>query len=122
MSLQDLTSDFVARINNAKQANKKTVKVLKNKLVLNCTKKLTSLGYFTSFVDNDREIEITLSDKLSKVKRISKPGQRIYIKNNEFPKIVGGIGYNIITSSYGVLSNNEAKEKKVGGELVLQVY
>ena len=123
MSLQDLLSDFVARVNNARQADKKTLQVKKNKLVTNCCKKLTALGYFESFEEDGYNITITLNPaKLTKIKRVSTPGQRISVSYEKFPRIIGGQGFNIITTSKGVLTNNEAKQYKVGGELLFQVY
>jgi small subunit ribosomal protein S8 len=123
MSLQDLVSDFVARINNGIISEKKEVEVLKNKLVLNLCKKMTTLGYFESFEEAEGTVAVVLNlKKLSKIKRMSKPGRRIYKGFDDATKIVGGKGYNLITTSKGVLTQVEAKEQKAGGELVLQVF
>ncbi len=123
MSLQDLVSDFVARINNGIISEKKEVEVLKNKLVLNLCKKMTTLGYFESFEDGERTVSVVLNLKnLNKIKRMSKPGRRVYKGFDDMPKIIGGKGYNLITTSKGVLTHVEAKEQNTGGELVLQVF
>jgi small subunit ribosomal protein S8 len=123
MSLNDLMSDFVARINNAVLAEKNDIEVLKNKLVLNVCKKLTSLGYLNSFEEHQRTVTVSINfEKTHKLKRISKPGQRVYTSHLTLPKIIGGQGFNIISSSQGIISSIESKKNKVGGELLFQIY
>jgi small subunit ribosomal protein S8 len=121
MSMQDILSDFVARVNNSRIANKTTATVIKSKLTVEVCKKLTTLGYLKSFEVNEYDISVTISNKLGKLKRISKPGQRIYGSYLKMPRVLDGFGTNIITTSSGVLTSKEAKEKKVGGEFLLQV-
>ncbi|MBC7405929.1 MAG: 30S ribosomal protein S8 [Candidatus Parcubacteria bacterium] len=122
MSMFDLMSDFVARVNNAVTAQKSTVKVLKNNLVTQVCKKLVKLNYFESFAEGeDYELEVVLTKNITKLTRISKPGKRVYTGFEKFPRVIGGKGWNIITSSKGVLTNFEAKEQKVGGELLFQI-
>jgi small subunit ribosomal protein S8 len=115
-------SDFIARVNNAKTAGNADVEVLKSNLIKDCVLKLTKLGYFESFEEQDRVINVVLTDKVTKLKVVSKPGQRVYVSYQNLPKVIGGIGYNIISTSKGVLSNVEAKSNKVGGELLFQIY
>ncbi|MGL4759769.1 MAG: uS8 family ribosomal protein [Patescibacteria group bacterium] len=122
MSLNHYMSDFVARVNNAVTAGNPTVEVLKSNLIKNCVLKLTKLGYFSSFEESERTLTVTLNKKITKLKVVSKPGQRVYATYTNLPKVVGGIGYNIISTSKGVLSNVEAKSNKVGGELLFQIY
>jgi small subunit ribosomal protein S8 len=123
MSLQDLTSDFVARINNASRAGKTETIVLRNKLVENLCKKLTKLGFFQGYEVLDRELKVTLNPaKLNKMVRVSKPGQRIYVSYNSLPRITGGKGFNIVSTSKGIMTGFETQKNKVGGELVLQVF
>jgi small subunit ribosomal protein S8 len=122
MAMFDLLSDFVARINNAVQANKTEVVVLKNNVVSGVCKKLVTLGYFASFEDKDKfEILVKLNPTIKKLTRVSKPGKRVYVGYENFPRVIGGKGWNILTSSKGVLTNFEAKEQKVGGELLFQI-
>lgn len=123
MTLQDLVSDFTARVNNAKMAGHKTTKVLRSKFVENICKKMTKLSYFESYeLLDDGFILVTLNtQKFNRFKRMSKPGQRIYVTYDSFPRVINGIGYNIITSSKGILTHVEAKNEKLGGELILQV-
>jgi ribosomal protein S8 len=81
MSMQDLMSDFVARVNNAVSAGQTQVAVLKNNLVVSVSKKLTKLNYFSDFKTGEREVIISLAPKkITKLKRISKPGLRVYAK------------------------------------------
>jgi small subunit ribosomal protein S8 len=121
MSMQDILSDFVARVNNTKMANKSSTRVIKSKLIVEICKKLTTLGYFKSFEAEQYEVAIEISPKLGKLKRISRPSQRIYGSYTKLPRINDGFGTNIITTSYGVLTSKEAKDKKAGGEFLLQV-
>ncbi len=123
MSMNHLMSDFVARINNANMINKEKTQVLKNKLSLEVCRKLTSLGYIAGFEDGEREIEVTLKPgKIRKIKVVSKPGLRQYAKPDSIPKIVGGIGYTILTTSSGLLTQVEANKQNVGGEILFQIY
>ncbi len=123
MSMNDLMSDYVARVNNAVFADNEEVKVLKNKLVLSVTNKLTKLGYFSSYEEDGYEVRITLDpSKISKIKRISKPGQRQYVGYDSIPKITGGVGFTILTTSKGIMTQVEAKNEKIGGEVLFQIY
>lgn len=122
MSMNDLVSDFVARVNNAITAEQDSVSVLKNNIVVNTTKKLVKLGYFHSFEDGEREITIELNpSKIKKLTRMSKPGRRLYVSYVKFPRVMSGIGWNIISTSKGIMTNFEAKNNKVGGELMFQI-
>ena len=121
MSMQDLLSDYVARINNSITAEKPTAIVLKSKVIVEVTKKLTKAGYFASFDVEDQAVVVTLAPKLQVVKRISRPGQRIYGSYLELPRINNGFGTNIVSTSKGIMTSKECKEAKLGGEFLLQV-
>lgn len=124
MSLNCLVSDFAARTKNAIRAQKPTYMVIKNNLVTEICKKFVRLGYFNSFeiLEGGKAIEVNINlDRINDIRRISKPGKRVYTKYQNMPKIVGGIGWNILSTSQGVMTNHEAKTKKIGGELILQV-
>jgi small subunit ribosomal protein S8 len=123
MSFNDFVSDFVARINNAIMVKKPVVTVLKSNLIINITKKLVRLGYFAEYTEDERTLDIVIDyNRANKLKRFSKPGQRQYVKYTEFPKVVGGKGFNIVTTSQGIMTNHESKQSKVGGELLFQIY
>jgi small subunit ribosomal protein S8 len=123
MSMQDLMSDFVARINNTVLAKKSTCEVLKNNLVINVTNKLTKLGYFDSFEVGERTVVITLTqNKIQKIKRMSKPGRRMYTSYQDIPRLFGGHGFYILSTSKGILTNIEANNANAGGELLFSIF
>jgi small subunit ribosomal protein S8 len=117
-------SDFIARVNNAKTAQNPSTDVLKNKLITAVVTKLTKLGYFESYSseENGNTISVVLTPKITKLKVISKPGQRVYVKSTEYPKVQGGFGYNLVSTSQGVMTGNEAKKLNLGGEILFQIY
>lgn len=123
MSLNDLVSDYVARVNNGITAKKESISVLKSKMIIEICKKLVKLDYLQSFEENGFEVDVVLNlDKLSSIKRISKPGHRVYSSHESFPKVVGGLGYTIITTSKGILTQVEANKQNLGGEVLFQIY
>ena len=126
MSMQDLLSDFVARINNAVMAGQSSTPVIKNKLVTNVCKKMVKLGYFDSFEEGeDYRLNVTLAgakNQIHKIKRLSKPSRRIYTNYGDLPKIEGGKGWNILSTSKGIMTNFEAKNEQIGGELLFSIY
>lgn len=123
MSMNDLVSDYVARIKNAARAGREVVPVLKNRLVLAVTNKLTKLGYFTSYTEDGYRLNIVITpNKIRNIVRISKPGQRRYVGVDKLPRIVGGRGFTILTTSQGIMTHVEAKKANVGGEVLFQIY
>ncbi len=123
MSMNDLMSDYVARISNAVRAGNDEVVVLKSGLILAVTNKLTKLGYFDSYTEEGYYLRIKIvPNRITSIKRFSKPGQRKYASYKNFPKITGGVGYSIITTSKGIMTNIEAMREKVGGEVLFQIY
>lgn len=121
--MQDLLSDFVARINNIVMVGKSQVEVLKNGIVISVCKKLTTLGYFDSFEEKENTILVNVNiAKINKLSRSSKPGHRVYVGYAKSPKIIGGAGFNIISTSKGILTQVECAKEKVGGELLFQIY
>lgn len=120
--MQDLVSDFIARVNNNIMINRSQVVVLKNKTVINLCKKLTKLDYFVGFSEDERTLTVDLNlAKIKKITRVSKPGQRIYVSYLDLPKVVNGIGWNILSTPGGIKTNFEAKRDKMGGELMMQI-
>ncbi|MBC7472075.1 MAG: 30S ribosomal protein S8 [candidate division SR1 bacterium] len=123
MSMQDLMSDFVARINNSILAKNNNCEVLKNNLVINVTNKLTKLGYFESFEIRERTVNVVINlNKIKKIKRMSKPGRRVYTSYSDIPKLFGGHGFYVLSTSKGVLTNIEANASKSGGELLFSIF
>jgi len=121
--MNDLMSDFVARLNNAVIAEKDEVRVVKTNLAKAVATKLTKLGYLESFEEDGYDLKISLNpQKIAKISRYSKPGQRQYVSYQNMPKITGGKGFNLLTTSKGVLTHVEAKQEKIGGEVLFQIY
>jgi small subunit ribosomal protein S8 len=131
MAQQDLTADMLTRIRNAARNNAKLVKVLNNKLNAGIAQVLRDEGYITSYdvVEDGRQglINITLrygergERLINTIDRVSKPGRRVYSGVGDIPRPIQGLGIAIVSTSSGVLSDRQARQKKVGGEVVAVV-
>ena len=133
MSMSDPIADFLTRIRNGLAAKKRWVDVpssaLKKRisLVLKEEKYINDFFFITS--DGNKEI-IRIFLKYSyngdpvieNIKRVSKPGLRVYVGAGESPRVLDGLGVSIISTSKGVLSNKKAKQLGVGGELLCEVF
>ena len=132
MALNDSLSDMLARIKNAHQANKVSTLCLKSKLNMNVLSVLKDEGYIRDFKNIEERkgvnsIKIDLkyyngSPVIKKIKRISKPGIRIYSKISELSKPYGGLGISILSTPKGVMSDHQAKKNNVGGEILCEVF
>jgi len=127
----DPISDMLTRIRNAQAVSNETVLVSFSNLKLNLAKILEKEGLIGKVNVQGRKIskiiEIKLGYKdgapvISNIKRISKPGQRIYIKKDEIKPIRQGYGLTIISTSKGLMTNMEAKKKRLGGEVICEIY
>lgn len=130
----DPISDFLTRVRNAAKAGHRVVEVPASNLKKEITKILFDQGYILSYkFDNESTpqgiIKIALKyDKLTKeptikkIQRISKPGLRKYAGSTELPRILNGLGIAIVSTSSGVMTGQQAKEQKVGGEVLCYVY
>jgi small subunit ribosomal protein S8 len=128
----DTIGDFIIRLKNAGAVGKGTVSVPYSKLRHSVAKKLVDTGYLASAVEHgkrvqDKTLEVTLryengSHKIRGVKRISKPGRRLYTKVAELHPVKFGQGHLILSTPAGILTNVEAKEKKVGGEQLFIIW
>ena len=133
MSISDPIADMLTRIRNANTAKHDTVDVPASKMKLSIAQILLDEGYIKKFeVVEDgafKTIHITLkygADKnekiISGIKRISKPGLRIYAGKDELPKVLGGLGIAIISTNQGVITDKEARKLQVGGEVLAFVW
>ena len=133
MTMSDPIADMLTRIRNANSAKHDTVDVSSSKMKLAIAKILLDEGYIRSYelVDNGnfQDIHITLKygvDKNDKIitgiKRISKPGLRVYAGKDELPKVLGGLGIAIISTNQGVITDKEARKLNVGGEVLAFVW
>lgn len=129
--MTDPIADMLTRIRNAFMAQKKETQVPYSKLKQNLAEKLVELGYLsatkTTGEGKDKVITITLKykDKLSvisAIKRISKPGRRVYHSTNELKPILSGHGSAILTTNRGILSDKQARELGVGGEVICHIW
>ena len=129
MTMSDPIADMLTRIRNANTAKHDTVDVPASKMKLAIAQILLDEGYITKYdVINDgsfKSIHITLkygADKnekiISGIKRISKPGRRMYVNKDELPKVLGGLGIAIISTNQGVITDKKARELQVGGEVL----
>lgn len=132
MTMTDPVADMLTRIRNANTAGHKTVDVPASKLKKSIAGILADEGYISGFevIEDDKQgiIRITMKygQKKEKVingmKKISKPGLKVYAKANDVPKVLGGLGTAILTTSKGVVSDKAARELSVGGEVICYVW
>ncbi len=126
--LTDPIADLLTRIRNASMARKDTVTVPFSNMKMGVLKVLQDKGFiqeFNNMKNNDfEEIKIVLHPQHRDIslKKISKPGQRIYMKTSQLKKINGGLGVAVVSTPQGIMSGEEAKKKKLGGELICEVY
>ena len=133
MTTNDPIADMLTRIRNANTAKHDTVDVPVSKMKLAIADILVDEGYVEKYdlVDNGnfKDIRITLKygkDKNDKIiaglKRIPKPGLRVYASREELPKVLGGLGIAIISTNKGVMTDKKARELNVGGEVLAFVW
>lgn len=132
MTMTDPIADMLTRIRNANNAGHKTVEMPASKEKKAIAEILLEEGYINKvdYIDDDKQgmIKITLkygenkSKVIAGLKRISKPGLRVYAGNNEIPKVLNGLGVAIISTSKGVLTDKEARRAGVGGEVICYVW
>ena len=132
MSMSDPIADFLTRIRNAFRTDKRWVDIPSSNMKKRIAYVLKEEKYIKDFFfinDNDFiTIRIFLKydqsgrSVIEKIKRCSRPGQRIYVGNKEIPRVLDGLGISILSTSKGVVSNKSAMHLGVGGELLCEVY
>ncbi len=133
MTMSDPIADMLTRIRNANTAKHDTVDVPSSKMKLAIAEILFNEGYIKKYDviedGNFKTIRITLKygkDKNEKIisglKRISKPGLRVYASKEELPRVLGGLGVAIISTNQGVITDKEARKLNVGGEVLAFVW
>ncbi len=132
MTMTDPVADMLTRIRNANTVGHSTVDVPSSKMKLNIAEILRKEGYIKNFevVEGEKHPVIRIEMKygadkakvISGIKRISKPGLKVYAKANEIPKVLGGLGIAIISTSSGLITDKEARKLGVGGEVVCYVW
>ena len=133
MSIQttDPIADLLTRIRNAKMVGKTEVRVPSSKMKQVVAEQLKKNGYLTNVkieASKPRDIlVVTINDEgdnstIHEIKRISKPGRRVYVGSADIPNVKSGRGLVLVSTSKGVMTGAEAVKHKLGGELLLQVY
>ena len=130
MSMSDPIADMLTRIRNGQSAGKKSVKLPSSKLKVAIAKVLKDEGYVSDFKTetNGSNTEMTIDLKyyrgvpvIEKVKRISRPGLRVYKSKDELPKVLAGLGIAIVSTSNGVMTDRSARAIGHGGEVICTV-
>ena len=130
MSLSDPIGDMLARIKNAQVRNHSKVSLPSSKFKVKIANVLKSEGYIIDYkVTDDKKplIEINLkynsgNPVINTIERISKPGRRIFSSANSLPKINNGLGIAIVSTPQGVMTDVDARKKKLGGEIICKVF
>jgi small subunit ribosomal protein S8 len=130
MSMQDPIADMLTRIRNAQAIGGTNVEMPCSTLKLAILEVLQSEGFIDGFemiaTDGKKDINVTLRyyqgrPVIEKIKRISRPGLRIYKRSNELPRILAGMGIAIISTSKGIMTDRAARAQKLGGEVLCSV-
>ena len=127
MMTNDSLSDYLSRIKNGYLARKKEVVIPWSKTKEGLTTILIKEGYLQNYELKEHDLIISLKyDKkkpsLTDIKRISKPGLRIYAKKTKIARVLSGLGLTILSTSEGLMTNRQAKEKGLGGELICKIW
>ena len=130
MSLSDPIGDMLARIKNAQVRNHSKVSLPSSKFKSKIADVLKSEGYIIDYkINNDKKPSIEINLKynsgnpvINTIERISKPGRRIFSSANSLPKINNGLGIAIVSTPQGVMTDVDARKKKLGGEIICKVF
>lgn len=132
--MMDPIADMLTRLRNAIGARHTKVDVPASRLKIEIARILKEEGYITNYSlkttegSNARTLRIFLrygpkgESVISHLERISRPSRRVYVANDEVPRVLGGLGVNILSTSQGVMTGRQARRSKVGGELLCNVY
>jgi small subunit ribosomal protein S8 len=130
MSMSDPIADMLTRIRNGQSAGKKSIEQPSSQLKLSIAKVLKDEGYITDFraetIGSHSVMTVDLkyykgAPVIEEIKRISRPGLRIYKSKDELPKVLGGLGIAIVSTSNGVMTDRAARAKGHGGEIICSV-
>ena len=132
MVMTDPIADMLTRIRNANQMKHKTVEMPASKLKVEILNVLKQEGYIVDFERLNKGVQGTLKITLKYLeneervirglKKISKPGLRVYAKTDDIPKVLNGLGIAIISTSKGVITDKEARVMNIGGEVLCYIY
>jgi small subunit ribosomal protein S8 len=133
MAAHDTISDMLTRIRNSSLVKHQTTEIPSTKMTRAIAKVLSQEGYIGEVAETgegiERKIVLTLRYKgknrqpiVTTLKRVSKPGLRVYSNHKELPKVLGGIGIAIISTSKGIMTDREARKQGVGGEVLCYIW
>lgn len=132
MNITDPIADMITRIRNANSTNKDIVNIPASKLKINIADILKEEGFIKEYKIVDTYPQNTLrvylkygndgEKVISGLKRISKPGLRVYVKKDEVPKVLGGLGIAVISTSQGIMTDKSARNTGIGGEVLCYIW
>ena len=133
MATNDTISDMLTRIRNATLAKHQTTAIPATTLTVSIARVLKQEGFIADFEETgeniDRHLVVSLKYEgknrqsiIKRLKRVSKPGLRVYSNSKELPRVLGGIGIAIISTSRGILTDREARKQGVGGEVLCYIW
>ena len=132
MTIADPIGDMITRIRNAQMRQLNNVIVPNSKFrtkILDILKQEGFISNYKSLNDSDKKFNISVELKysngvpvISEIRRISKPGRRIYAKASSIPKVQNGLGLAIVSTSKGIMTDNEARNQNIGGEIICRVF
>ncbi len=132
MSMTDPVADFLTRIRNAIMAAHEEAAMPSSKLKVELARILREQGYIEGYqvqpADPGEKLVVRLkytanrTSVISGLKRVSRPGQRTYVDSRHIPKVLGGMGTTILTTSQGVMTGHDARNRGIGGEVVAEVW
>jgi small subunit ribosomal protein S8 len=135
MTMTDTTADFLTRIRNALAAQHDAVEAPASRLSTEIARILTEQGYIEGYEVRDPEprragdwvlIRLRYTDErqpvISGLRRVSRPGRRTYVDAKHIPKVLGGMGTTIVSTSQGVMTGHDARQRGIGGEVLAEVW
>ena len=130
--MTDPIADMLARIRNAVEAKHSRVDIPASKLKLEIARILKEEGYINNFVVKGEGVKKIVriflrydsrgTSSITYLARVSRPGRRVYVGSHEIPRVLGGYGVNIVSTSRGLMSGKTARKENVGGELLAEIY
>jgi small subunit ribosomal protein S8 len=132
VNMTDPIADMLARIRNAVSAKHSRVDIPASKLKLEIARILKEEGYINNFVVKGEGVKKIIriflrydargTSSITYLARVSRPGRRVYVGSHQIPRVLGGYGVNIVSTSRGLMSGKTARKENVGGELLAEIY
>lgn len=124
--LTDPISEFLTRVRNASHAGRSSVTVRSSNMIKAIAQVLATRQFIKSFYEDPETHELTIALRADRealeLRRLSKPGQRLYVGHKNIRRVRNGLGISIISTSKGLVADDEARAKQVGGELICEVF